>query len=105
MESVSAGHSTIFASLPLHCASNTGDQAAVIRSTTCAGGTNGATGCGGASKGGLAGGAEAVGLILLLASIPSPFHWIGENSKPQGLQQFLDRARVTPAGQRPPRGR
>src|ERR1700751_4001585 len=73
MESVSAGHSTIFASLPLHCASNTGDQAAVIRSTTCAGGTNGATGCGGASKGGLAGGAEAVGLILLLASIPSPF--------------------------------
>jgi hypothetical protein len=69
MASVSAGHSTILASIPLHCAPNAADPADVIRSTTCTGGTKGATGSGGASKGGVVGRAEAVGLVRLFAGI------------------------------------
>ena len=63
MESDSAGHSTIFASIAFHRAPNAADPATVIRSTTCAGGTNGAIGGCGMSRGGIAGGAEAVGLM------------------------------------------
>jgi hypothetical protein len=44
MASLNAGHSTIFASIALHCASNTADPSMVIKSTTCAGGSNGALG-------------------------------------------------------------
>ena len=69
MASLSAGHSTIFASFALHCAPNTTDPAAVIRSTTCTGGTKGAiAGCG-ISRGGIAGATEAVGLIRLFSGI------------------------------------
>src|SRR6266404_3468244 len=63
MASVSAGHSTILASIPLHCAPNAADPAAVIKSTTCTGG----------SKGGVVGTAEAVGLVLLFAGIAGSF--------------------------------
>jgi hypothetical protein len=42
--SVNAGHSTIFASIPFHRAPNTADPSTVIKSTTCAGGSNGALG-------------------------------------------------------------
>src|SRR5882724_1942113 len=73
MASVNAGHSTIFASIPFHCAPNTADPAAVIKSTTCAGGTSGATGSGGASKGGVVGKTEAVGLVRLFAGIALSF--------------------------------
>src|SRR5437870_5601836 len=69
MASVSAGHSTIFASIALHCAPNTADPSAVIRSTICTGGTNGATAGCGISKGGIAGATEAVGLVRLVSGI------------------------------------
>src|SRR5262249_50296255 len=72
--SVSAGHSTIFASIPRHRAPNTADPALDIRSTTCAAGTNGATGCGGASKGGRTGATDAVGLVHVLLGILSTFN-------------------------------
>ena len=62
MESDSAGHSTSFASIPFHRAPNAAEPSAVIRSTTCAGGTRGAIGGCGMSWGGIAGGAEAFGL-------------------------------------------
>src|SRR5271166_6080537 len=86
MASLNAGHSTIFASIPLHRAPNIADPPLVIRSTTCAGGTKGATGCGGASKGGLGGGTETVGLIRLLSGISFPFHWIAEDMQTQRLK-------------------
>src|SRR5467141_2808440 len=73
MASVSAGVSTILASIPLHCAPNAADPAAVIKSTTCTGGTKGATGSGGASKGGDVGKTEAVGLVRLFAGIALSF--------------------------------
>src|SRR5437667_3569329 len=69
MASVNAGHSTIFASIPFHRAPNAADPADVIKSTTCTGGTKGATGSGGASRGGVVGSTEAVGLVRLLAGI------------------------------------
>ena len=69
IESESAGHSTIFASFARHCAPNTADPSAVIRSTTCAGGTNGAISSGGASNGGIGGGIETVGLTYVFAGI------------------------------------
>jgi hypothetical protein len=63
MESVSAGHSTIFASIVFHRASNAADPSMVIRSTTCIGGSNGAiAGCG-MGEAGLAGAADIVGLV------------------------------------------
>src|ERR1700736_587935 len=73
MASINAGHSTILASMPLHWAPNTADPAAVIKSTTCTGGTRGATGSGGASKGGVVGKTEAVGLVRLFAGIALSF--------------------------------
>src|SRR6516225_8067166 len=69
IESESAGHSTIFASFARHCAPNTADPSAVIRSTTWAGGTNGAISSGGASNGGIGGGIETVGLTYVFAGI------------------------------------
>src|SRR5438067_5495646 len=86
MESVSAGHSTIFASIPRHCAPNTADPAAVIKSTTCTGGTKGATGWGGASKGGVVGRTEAVGLVRFFAGIAGSF-----------LRLTLDTLKASPA--------
>src|SRR5215470_20153076 len=70
MASVSAGHSTIFASLAVHRAPNAADPAAVIRSTTCNGGTSGGIGGCGISSGGIGGGTEAVGLMRRLSGIP-----------------------------------
>jgi probable F420-dependent oxidoreductase len=67
IESDSAGHSTILASRALHRAPNAAEPAVAIRSTTWVGGTNGAIGGCGMSKGGIAGGAETVGLMYLLA--------------------------------------
>src|SRR5215210_7199211 len=69
MESASAGHSTIFASFPFHRAPNTADPSAVMRSTTWAGGSSGAIGGCGMSKGGVDGGAETVGLIYAFAGM------------------------------------
>ena len=46
----------IFASIPRHTAPNTADPASVIKSTTCTGGTNGASGGCGCSSGGIGGG-------------------------------------------------
>src|SRR5215472_11413997 len=85
--SLSAGHSTIFASRPRHRAPNTADPATVIRSTTCAGGTNGATGCGGASNGGRAGAAETVGLVHALSGISNPPSLIAEDKQMQSPQR------------------
>ena len=62
MASDSAGHSTSFASFAFHRAPNAAEPSTVIRSTTCAGGINGAIGGCGMSSGGIAGGAETVGL-------------------------------------------
>jgi hypothetical protein len=77
--SLSAGHSTIFASIPRHCAPNTADPASVIRSTTCTGGIAGASAGCGISNGGIAGATEAVGLIRVLAAISiSLFRWFTE---------------------------
>jgi len=59
--SASAGHSTIFASLARQRAPNAAEPSAVIRSTTCTGGTSGANGGCGASSGGTGGGREVVG--------------------------------------------
>jgi hypothetical protein len=71
--SLSAGHSTIFASFPRHSAPNTADPAAVIRSTVCTGGINGAIGGCGISKGGIAGGTEAVGRLRMFWGMSGPF--------------------------------
>src|SRR6516162_6166189 len=78
MASVSAGHSTILASLPFHCAPNAAIPATVIRSTTCTGGNAGAiAGCG-ISNGGIAGGTEAVGLMRLFSGISFSHYRIAE---------------------------
>src|SRR5262249_48455783 len=81
MASVSAGHSTILASFPFHCAPNAAIPAAVIRSTTCTGGSAGAiAGCG-ISNGGIAGGTEAVGLTRLFAGISFSHYRIAEYTR------------------------
>ena len=67
------GTRRFFASIPFHCAPNTADPAVVIKSTTWTGGTSGATGSGGASKGGVVGKTDAVGLVRLFAGIVVPF--------------------------------
>jgi hypothetical protein len=69
VESDSAGHSTILASNAFHRAPNAAEPAVVIRSTTCAGGTSGAIGGCGISKGDITGGAETVGLMYLSTGI------------------------------------
>jgi hypothetical protein len=69
MASVNDGHSTTFASIAFHRAPNTADPSTVIKSTTCTGGSNGALGGCGTSKGGLGGATEAVGLIRLFSGI------------------------------------
>src|SRR6266849_2313007 len=52
MAFATAGTSTIFASITFHAAPNAADPAAVIRSTTCDGGSDGGmTGSGGATGG------------------------------------------------------
>ena len=63
----------IFASIPRHTAPNAADPASVIRSTTCAGGINGATGGVGINSGGLAGGAEARGVRATWSGISVSF--------------------------------
>jgi hypothetical protein len=68
-ELVKAGHSMIFASFTRHCAPNAADPASVIRSTTCAGGIDGASGGCGWSTGETAGGTHTVGRTYLLAGI------------------------------------
>jgi hypothetical protein len=50
-------------------AANAVEPSAVIRSTTCSGGINGAAGGCGISSGGLAGSTEWVGLVLVLWAI------------------------------------
>ena len=69
MASPSAGHSTSLASRTRQVAANAADPSAVIRSTTCSGGNNGADGGCGVSNGGLAGSTEWVGLVRVLCAI------------------------------------
>jgi hypothetical protein len=60
---VSAGHSTIFASIAFHRAPNAADPSRVIRSTTCTGGNDGAiSGCV-VSEAGFPGPMDVVGLM------------------------------------------
>ena len=54
-------HSISLASIPFQRAPNTAEPSSVIKSTTCTGGTNGASGGCGASSGGTGGGSECVG--------------------------------------------
>jgi len=72
-ESLSAGHSTSFTSFARHTAPNTADPASVIKSTTCTGGTNGASGGCGCSSGGIGGGSECVGRMYVLGGISVSF--------------------------------
>ena len=67
--SPSAGHSTSLASRTRQVAANAAEPSAVIRSTTCSGGNNGAAGGCGVSSGGLAGRTEWVGLVRVLCAI------------------------------------
>jgi len=97
IESDSAGHSTIFASLPRHSAPNTADPAAVIRSTVCTGGINGAIGGCGINKGGIVGGMEAVGRLRMFAGMSGSFLALtGGDLNPAGGQDAMDKT-VAPA--------